>query len=112
MKLHSPKFETALRHGIKQAIRSSPELRREYRAAKKLRRHYSGLPFVWFVVAFVPAFLIGSIQDITSRPATAVAIIALWGSALMTIRAQMLLNCLFASKDLHTLVLLPIAGQT
>jgi hypothetical protein len=112
MKLHSPKFETALRRAIKRAIRSSPELRREHRAAKKIRKHYTGALFVWLVAAFVPAFLIWSIPDITSRPTTALAIVTLWGSGLMTFRAQALLNCLFSSKDLHAFVLLPIAEKT
>ena len=40
MRLHSAQFERRLRHGVKQAVRRSRELRREARAARR-RKHYS-----------------------------------------------------------------------
>ena len=112
MTLHSPKFERDLCKRIKQAIRSSPELRREHRTAKKFRRQYNGALFVWLLIACVPGFLIWSIQDIASRPETALALITLWGFSLIAFRAQSLLSCLFSSRDLRTFALLPVSEQT
>jgi hypothetical protein len=111
MTLHSPAFEKNLHQRIREAIRNSPELRRERRNAK-FRKHYSGALFIWLLIAFVPGFLIWTIQDIASRPATALALITLWGFSLIVFRAQALMSCLFSSRDLRPLTFLPVAPQT
>jgi len=112
MRLHSPQFEKAVHRGVRRMIRVSPELKRECRAARTLRRHYSITPLAAALIALAPGYLVWTMQDETSHPETALAFISLWGFALMIFRAQAVLSCLFASSDLRTLILLPISEST
>ncbi len=112
MKLHSPRFLKTLRRCVKKTVRSSPELKREFRKANKFRRQYRAawigrclvtLGFGWGVYALAAA---------THRSVTALALINLWSLAWVFIQAQNLLVCLFRANDLPALALLPVSEST
>ncbi len=108
MKLHSPPFEKALRCRVKQAVRDSPELKRERRAARKIRNRYRVVLVAQTGLFAVLALLVWLTQLDTGHPVTTLAVITLWGFGLIILRAQALLMTLFASSDIHALILLPI----
>ena len=112
MKLHSPAFEKALRCGVKGAVRSSRELKKEFRNANKYRRRIRSAGFIRFCVSFLLAGAVWSAAAKTGHPATALAVIGLWSLALVFVSARNLLVTLFRANDLWTLFLLPVSEST
>lgn len=108
MKLHSPKFERVLRRGVRKAVRNSPELKRESRAANKRRRQYSGMLLLRPGVSLGFAALVWQVAEKTGHLASALALINLWAFLFIFIHAQRLLVCIYRSTDLPALMVLPI----
>jgi len=107
VKLHSPQFEKVVRRAVKDAIRRSPELKKEARKANKFRKHYKSS---WIVRIFIMAmfgFAIGGLADVTKHPVTALAGINLWTFAWIFFRTQQLMLGLYRADDLAALSLLP-----
>jgi len=109
MRLHSPKFEKALRKRVKQAVRSSPELKREFRRANRYRRNYSTVTLGRLVYSVILAFLVERAITTTGHVAAGLAIINLWLVALLSFNAQGIAKRLYRSSDLAALTLLPFS---
>ncbi|HTR44044.1 MAG TPA: hypothetical protein VMH87_20715 [Pseudomonadales bacterium] len=110
MKLHSPNFEKALKRGVKSQIRGSPELKREYRKAKKAFRKRSRINWLFRPVwSFVIGLFVWVIARETGHPASGLAIINLLMLLSLSIFAQSLLTMLFRAGDLPALALMPIS---
>lgn len=109
MRLHSPRFEKALRRGVKKAVRSSRELKREFRQAKKFRRSSNILGFYRFFFSVVLVFVVWGITSATGHPATGLAALSLWTFAWIFFHSQSLWSCLNTATDLPALTLLPVA---
>jgi hypothetical protein len=112
LRLHSPAFEKALRRGVRAAVRSSPELKREFRKANKFRRQLRAAGFLRVCFSFTLAAAVGFTADTTRHAATALAVIGLWTLALVLATARNLLVSLFRANDLGTLLLLPVSEST
>lgn len=108
MKLHSPTFEKQLRHQIRHAIRASPALQKEYRVAKKTRRHYQGWLILRPIISVLFAAVVWHVQESTGHFATALALTGLWCFMFIFVQAQRLLTCLYGSADLPCLSCLPV----
>jgi hypothetical protein len=112
MRLHSPQFERALRRGAKQAVRQSPNLKREFRRANRYRRNHSAKPLGRL---FVTALVIGGIWGVASTPdhlRAGLAALALWTTWFAMIRAVAFGQLFGQSADLAVLFHLPLAdGQ-
>ncbi len=109
MRLHSAAFERNLRRQIRQRLRRSPQLRREYRASRKVRtgvwtRRCSRL----FWTGLVAACVLGA-WNATQHAATALAVLNLWSLILALWAAQDLLGYLGGAPDLPALMVLPVA---
>jgi hypothetical protein len=107
MKLHSPNFETKLRSGVKREIRSSAELRRQFRASK-LRKHYNSTVILRPAFSIAFWFLTWRVAGMTQHAASALAGVAVWAFVFIFVHAQSLWNHLYRSKDSAALMLLPI----
>jgi hypothetical protein len=110
LKLHSPSFEKALRRGVKRAVRSSPELKRECRNAKRAFRR--NIRVNWLLrpawsVAIGLAVL--NVTSSTNHPLTGLAIISLWSFVALSLFVQNLLSLPSGAPDLPALNLLPIS---
>jgi hypothetical protein len=113
LKLHSPSFEKALRRGVKKAVRSSPELKKEYRRAKKaIRRNVQANWLFRPIWSLVLGFFVYGITSITLHPVTGLAIINLWTLITLSSFARNLLVLLFRAPDLPALNLLPISESS
>ncbi|HEV7927935.1 MAG TPA: hypothetical protein VGR14_21475 [Verrucomicrobiae bacterium] len=112
MKLHSPAFEKALRRGVKGAVRSSRELKKEFRKANKYRRRIRSAGFIRFCISFLSGAAVWSAAAMTGHPATGLLVIGLWSLALVFVSARNLLVTLFRANDLWTLFLLPVSEAT
>jgi hypothetical protein len=112
MKLHSPQFLKQLRRGVKKTVRSSRELKREFRRVNKIHRRYSSALFTRIAVSIGFALGVWFIANATRHPATALAFINLWILAWAFIHAQNLLTCIFKATDLPALALLPVSNST
>ena len=109
MRLHSPRFEKALRRGVKKAVRSSRGLKREFRQAKKFRKSSNLLRFYRFFFSLVVGFAVWKNAMETGHPATGLAVLSLWTFAWIFFHSQSLWSCLNTATDLPALTLLPVA---
>ncbi|HTQ49846.1 MAG TPA: hypothetical protein VMJ12_03975 [Candidatus Acidoferrales bacterium] len=112
MKLHSPQFQRKLRRGVRKIIRGSRELRKEYRQAKKFRKHVNAW---WFIrSAFSLGFGAGVMAAVkaTGHPASGLAFIALWSFAWIFFLTQNLWIFLHTHLDIMALRLLPVSDAT
>jgi hypothetical protein len=113
LKLHSPDFEKALRRGVKSQIRRSPELKKEYRKAKKaFRKRYKAAWFLRVIFSYAIGFLVWAIVKGTGHPASGLGLINLITFFTLSIFAQNLLAMLFRANDLPALALLPVGDAT
>jgi len=112
VKLHSPAFEKALRRGVKATVRSSRELKQEFRKANKYRRQIRSTGLVRVGGSFILAAAIWFTANTTRHPATALAVIGLWTLALVPATVRNLLVTLYRANDLGTLLLLPVSDAT
>jgi hypothetical protein len=108
VKLHSPQFEKSLCRAVKQAIRRSPDLKREFRRAGKHRGtrlpNWVGFLFFTFFALFLPWTAVG----LTDLAASGLAVLNLLAAYAALLSASALWVRLEASKDLAPLFLLPI----
>jgi len=112
VKLHSPTFEKALRRDVRRKVRTSRELKREFRSANKYRKHYNIIPVVRPLISVGVAIGVWHVLVQTSHIASALAVINLWSFLFIFIHAQRLLASLYGSRDLPALFLLPVAEPT
>jgi hypothetical protein len=112
VKLHSPKFEKALRLKVRKAIKSSRNLKRDFRAANKFRRHYHIKVLARPCVSILLALLISQILEGTGETTPALAIINLWTFAFVAVYAQSFLSGRSGSSDLAALSFLPVGDST
>ena len=113
MKLHSPSFEKSLRHSVKKAVRSSPELKQEYRRAKKAIRRNIRVNWLFRpILSLVLGFFVTAAINITHHPFTGLAIINLWTLVALSFLVRNLLLLLSRATDLPALNLLPISETT
>jgi len=112
MRLHSPAFEKGLRRRVRKTVRSSAQLRREYRAANKLRKHYQIQVLARPGLSIGFGILVWQAVESTRHTATGLAAIALWGFGFIFLHERRLMTCLYASNDLLALLLLPVAEST
>jgi hypothetical protein len=110
--LHSPAFEKALRARVKQAVRSSPALRRETRTVRRSRKEYSLALLFRVAISIGVGALAWFVGSKTQHPATAFAVITLWMFFLLFVQAQRLLTSLYGESDLTALSLLPVTNET
>jgi hypothetical protein len=112
VRLHSPAFEKSLRRQVRQTIRSSPELKREFRAARKVRRRYGFNLLLRPMISFgVGAVAWGAWQK-TGHLAAGLAVLTLWGFIFVFMHAQRLISSLYAATDLQAFALLPVRETT
>jgi hypothetical protein len=110
VKLHSPGFEKALRRGVKSRIRSSPELKREYRKAKKAFRGRNNFGWVIRPVwSLVLGLLVWNVSKMTGNFATGLGMINLIMFLSLCLFTPGLLAMLFRASDLPALTLLPVS---
>ena len=109
MRLHSPTFEQALRRGVKHAVKSSPELKREFRQANRFRKHYNVMLLIRPAISLGLAICVWQMLEKTGHIAAALGVINLWAFGFIFINAQRLIVCLYGSSDLPALALLPVA---
>jgi hypothetical protein len=112
LKLHSPSFERDLRRCVKKAVRESPELKKEYRQAKKaiqkhIRINWILRPVLSLVLGYAVWFMAGA----TRHSSAALAPITLWSVCLWSILTRNLLLFIFRAGDLQALTLLPISDS-
>jgi hypothetical protein len=107
VKLHSPRFERALRRRVKKAVRESRELKREARA-QRFTKHYNLVLLMRPALAIGFGIVIAGIVSRTGHPVTGLAVISLWAFAWMFIRANNILSQLYGASDLTALSLLPV----
>jgi hypothetical protein len=112
MRLHSPQFEKSLRRRVKRTIQGSPELKREFRAANKFRRHYNAHVFLRLVVSVLLGLVVWQVFQTTGHLASALAVVSLWAFAFIFIHANGLWSRLFSSADLGVLSSLPVPEAT
>ena len=112
MRLHSPGFEKAVRRKVRKTVRGSRELRREFRAANRFRKHYQLMLLVRPAISFGFAIVVWRMLEQTGHAASALALMSLWAFVFVFIQAQRLVSCLYASNDLAALALLPVTAQT
>jgi hypothetical protein len=110
VKLHSPAFEKSLRRRVKITVRGSPQLRREYRAAKKaVRRHLRVDRFIRPIASLALGFFVGFITQATGHPLIGLAIISFWGLITWSLLAQNILTLLYQADDIPALAFLPVS---
>lgn len=109
MKLHSPNFEKRLRRGVRQAVRSSPELRKEARRTGK-PRHYSFRILFRLGLTGLLAMVVWWTLERTDKPAAALAVISLWMFIWLCTRVQNTLICLYSDPALGAFSFLPISS--
>jgi len=112
MRLHSPGFQRSLRRKVKAAIRSSRELRREFKQANKYRKQYNGAIVVRLLLSTGCAFLVWRVADVTRHPVPALAVVTLWTAVAAFLHAQFLWRQLYLAPDLAALTLLPVSEET
>lgn len=109
MKLHSPKFEKALRQEVKRAVRDSPALKREFRRANRFRRK-SNIGFVLRpLFGLVLGFLVWCVTTTTRHIASGLAVINLWMFGALFL--QQIWTRLYSSPDRVALTLLPVTTE-
>ena len=109
MKLHSPAFEKALKRGAKEAIRRSPELKREARRANRsFRRHYKSGWLVRGMFSLLVGACSAGIASQRGHAPAALAFVNLWTFAWVFFRVQLLVVALYQSSDLQAFSFLPI----
>jgi hypothetical protein len=111
MKLHSPAFEQALRRGINRAVRSSPELKRERRLAKRQRRASRLAWLVYLAYLWFAGLAVYAAASKSGHVATGLAVINLLMLGSLHLLAQALWKRLHGSSDNAALVLLPIPRE-
>jgi hypothetical protein len=114
VKLHSPSFEKNLRRGVKKAVRSSPALKQEYRAARK-GYGWSSITVNWLIRLVWPVFLgmyVSAIVVKSRHPAAGLAVINIWTFACVSVLVQSLGSALYRASDLPALLLLPVSEST
>jgi len=107
VKLHSPAFEKQLRRDVRQAVRSSPKLRKEARRTRK-PHHYSLRILMRSGLTVFLGVAVWWISEQTKKPAAALAVISLWLFIWLCARVQGVLTCLYSDPDLNAFVILPI----
>jgi hypothetical protein len=112
MKLHSPRFESALRGSLRAAIRASPALKREFREARRFRKHYRAWILIRPAISIGFGLLVLRVAQLTHHPATALALVTCWLFAFVFFHAQGLLKTLYGAGDLPALTFLPVAEST
>ena len=112
MKLHSPGFEKGLRRKVRRAIKGSPELKREFRAARKFRKQYHITILARPLVSLGLALGILQIWEKTNHVASAFAVISLWCLVFVFLHAQRLITSLYGAADLQVFGVLPIPEST
>jgi hypothetical protein len=111
MKLHSPTFEKTLRKNLRNTIRSSPELKRDFKRANKFRRLYAGTKLFRPALSILLALVVWHIAEATEHAQSALAVISLWTFCLIFFQTIRLWTCLFAASDLPALSILPVPGH-
>jgi hypothetical protein len=110
MKLHSPKFEKALRHEVKKAVRSSPVLKKEYRRANKgIRKRRRVDWIIWLLLATAVGWVIWIFVETTGHVVTGLAAINLMTLFLAANYVRSLPLVIFQATDLPALALLPVS---
>lgn len=111
MKLHSPEFERQLKRGVRQALRSSPELRKGARRTGAPKQ-YSLRILVRPGMAVMLALAVWWISKLTGKPAAALAAISLWMFLWLCSRARQVLDRLYTDPQLETLSFLPLGPDS
>jgi hypothetical protein len=112
VRLHSPAFEKGLRRQVRQAIRASPELKREFRAARKVRRRYTFNLLLRPMLSFGQGAVAWEVWQKTGHLAAGLAVLTLWGFLFVFTHAQRLISNLYAATDLPAFALLPVRETT
>lgn len=107
MKLHSPEFEQRLRRGVREAIRSSRELRKEARRTRRPKQ-YSFRLFWRLLLAAAPALIVWWISRETKNPAAVIGFVSLWMFLWLCARVEGIRTCLYSDPALNAFSLLPI----
>jgi hypothetical protein len=110
LKLHSPKFEKALRRRVKETVAASPALRREARTMRRSRKEYSLALIFRVAVSIGVGALAWFVGSKTQHPASALAVVTIWMLFLLFTHAQRLLATLYGEGDLSALSLLPVTN--
>jgi hypothetical protein len=109
MKLHSPRFERGLKRMVKETIRQSPELKREYRKTRRYSRDLN-LGWIWrLVLTFILGGIAWHIQEQTGHINAVLAFAGIYLLAALCLRSLSLLKCLNFSVDQPALTNLPVS---
>ena len=112
MKLHSAEFEAGLKKAVRQSIRSSPEMSREYRRVKKYRKVFRTTGFSRPVISVLAGLIVGSVQKQTGHVQTALAAGEIYLLVVFCYRVLGLFGNLYNSPDLAALTVLPASLDT
>src|ERR1700677_3239432 len=113
MKLHSPQFQKNLQRGVKRAVRASPELKKEYRQARKGRPGaVPPGPVFRAAMSIGLGVVVYNVTHTTGHVATGLAVITLWTFAGIFFQACGLWRVLYRNTDLAALRLIPMPAET
>jgi hypothetical protein len=112
VKLHSPTFEKGLRRKVRRTLKSSSELWREFRAARKFRKQYHLMILVRPLISLGLGGVAWQMWAETDHISSGLAVISLWGLAFVFMHAQRLMASLYASSDLRSFAVLPVPEST
>jgi hypothetical protein len=109
MRLYSRDFEKSLRRGVRAAVRSSPELKRDSgNGASVLRKNYNLTTVVRPLACVLAGILAGGVCNETGHIRTGLAALSLWTLTVMFYRAMNFTQCLYRDGDLTALAALPV----
>jgi hypothetical protein len=112
MKLYAPRFEKALKYGVRRAIRSDAKLQKEYRRAKGRRRPIWVFFLFRLVFSCMLAASVSTVLRLTNHPETALAVIVLWTLAAASFLSALLAPLRLHGPDVRALQLLPVSDFT
>lgn len=109
MKLHSPRFEKALKVGVKKRIRASRELKKEFRRSRTSRFYSGGTLGGYLLAPIVGLEAYNAIKNISQAAGLAVITCVAFGTALFY--AHAFWKKMARDKNLVAFVFLPIPDE-
>jgi len=112
VKLHSPAFEQVLKRGVREAIRTEPALKKEYRRTKSRRRP---LWIAWIsrlACSCVLAAVVAGVQKQTGHSETALVMITLWTLIATAFLSTLLSPVRLQGSEVNALRHLPVSDDT
>ena len=102
MKLHSPALQRAMHRAARRAVRARPDLRREYRRARRPRTRIPAVAFRPLLALWL-AIVISGVVGSGGSVDLALCVVAIWGTGLAFVQALQIIATPYRSADLAPL---------